>query len=85
MEENDKNFLTYINSMPLNIQNVFYNNPILKHGGLIKIKPSQKGSFTEYCGGKVTQSCINKAKKSSSKAIKKKAVFAENARKWNKK
>lgn len=51
----------------------------------IKIKPSRRGSFTSYCGGEVTQDCINKAKNSPNKSIRKKAVFAENARKWNKK
>jgi len=52
----------------------------------IKIKPSKKGTFTAYCKRKghkgVTSSCISQAKRSGSKAIKKKAVFAENARKW---
>lgn len=48
----------------------------------IKIKKKNQGSFTEYCGGKVTQDCINQAKKSKNKAIRKKAVFAENARTW---
>ena len=51
----------------------------------IYIKPSKRGSFRRYCGGKVTQKCIDKAKKSGSTAIKKKAVFAENARKWSRK
>lgn len=49
----------------------------------IHIKKSKEGSFTEYCGGKVTQECIDKAKKSSDKRIRKKAIFAENARKFN--
>lgn len=48
----------------------------------IYIKPSKRGSFTSYCGGKVTSECIRKAKNSPNKAIRKKAVFAENARKW---
>ena len=46
----------------------------------IEIKPSKRGSFTKYCGGKVTQKCINKAKKSKNPATRKKAVFAENFR-----
>lgn len=48
----------------------------------IKIKDSTKGTFTKYCKGKVTQDCIDKAKRSGNKKLIKKAVFAENARKW---
>lgn len=48
----------------------------------IKIKESRKGLFTEYCGGKVTQECINRAKKSGNPTLKKRSVFAENARAW---
>ena len=51
----------------------------------IRIKPSKRGSFTKYCGGKVTRKCIARGKRSKSKVIRKKAVFAENARKWKKK
>lgn len=57
--------------------------PYYKSGSKIHIKKSKVGSFTSYCGGKVTQECINRAKNSPSKAIRKKAVFAENARRWN--
>ena len=46
----------------------------------IKIKKKNRGKFTEYCGGNVTQECINKAKKSGNKTLVKRAVFAENAR-----
>ena len=53
----------------------------LKNGG-INIKPSNKGKFTEYCGGKVTNQCIARGKQSSDPKIRKRAVFAENARKW---
>ena len=53
----------------------------LKESG-IKIKPENKGKFTEYCGGKVTQECIDKGKNSSSEKIRKRATFAENSRKW---
>lgn len=59
-------------------------NQFLKSGGDIKIKESTKGSFTKYCKGKVTQKCIDKAKRSGDKKLIKKAVFAENARKWKK-
>lgn len=57
----------------------------LKKGGGIHIKESTKGSFTKYCKGKVTQECIDKAKRSGDKKLVKKAVFAENSRKWAKK
>ncbi len=53
----------------------------------IKIKKSKQGSFTSWCKNKgydgVTQACIAQGKKASP-AIQKKAVFAENARKWRK-
>ena len=54
--------------------------------GLVKIdiKPENKGLFTKYCGGKVTNECIAKGKKSPDSSIRKRAVFAENARSWNK-
>lgn len=50
----------------------------------IKIKKANRGKFTEYCGGKVTDACIQKAKHSSNPKLRKRATFAENARKWNK-
>lgn len=52
----------------------------LKKGGGIHIKPSQRGSFTRYCGGNVTEECIRKGKASSDPKIRKKATFADNAR-----
>ena len=54
---------------------------ILKKGG-IHIKKKNRGKFTEYCGGKVTQECIAKGKKSKDPKIRKRATFAANARKW---
>ena len=54
----------------------------------IHIKPSREGSFTAWCkrqGFKgVTSECIAKGKASSNPAIRKKATFAANARKWKK-
>lgn len=54
----------------------------------IYIKPSKRGSFTKWCKnqgyGGVTSECIRKGKNSKSSAIRKKATFAANARKWNK-
>jgi hypothetical protein len=58
---------------------------LLKKGGGIHIKKSNRGKFTEYCGGKVTDECIQRAKKSGNKKLIKRAVFAENSRVWQKK
>lgn len=62
----------------------FINNLLrsYKKGGGIYIKPKNRGKFTEYCGGKVTQECISKGKKSPDPKIRKRATFAANARKW---
>lgn len=57
----------------------------LKNGSKIHIKDSQKGSFTKYCKGKVTNECIQKGKNSPNPKIRKKAIFAQNSRKWVKK
>ena len=54
----------------------------LKNGSGIHIKKKNRGKFTSYCGGKVTDECIQKGKNSSNPAIRKRAVFAANARKW---
>lgn len=56
--------------------------PQMKKGG-IHIKKENRGKFTEYCGGKVTGECISKGKNSSDPAVRKRATFAANARKWN--
>ena len=56
--------------------------PYYKKGSGIHIKKKNRGKFTDYCGGKVTQECIDKAKKSGNATLKKRAVFAENARAW---
>lgn len=55
----------------------------LKKGG-IYIKPENRGKFTEYCGGKVTDECIEKGLDSPSAIIRRRANFARNARGWNK-
>ena len=54
----------------------------LNKGSKIHIKESHKGKFTDYCGGKVTDACIAKGKKSPSAKIRKQATFAKNARSW---
>lgn len=55
---------------------------LYKKGNKIHIKKSHEGSFTEYCGGKVTDECIQKGKNSPNAKIRKRATFAQNARKW---
>ena len=52
----------------------------LKNGSGIHIKEKNKGSFTRWCGGNVTEECIRRGKNSSNPKIRKKATFADNAR-----
>lgn len=52
---------------------------IFKKGG-IHIKKENRGKFTDYCGGKVTEECIQKGKNSPDPKIRKRATFAQNAR-----
>lgn len=54
----------------------------LKNGSGIHIKEKNKGKFTKYCHGKVTDECIRKAKASGNPTLIKRATFAANARKW---
>lgn len=61
-----------------------YGGPLFDEGGGIHIKKANRGKFTEYCGGKVTSECIARGKNSSSPAVRKRATFAANARKWSK-
>ena len=58
---------------------------LMEKGGKsgIHIKKENRGKFTDYCGGKVTSECISKGKNSPNAAIRKRATFAANARKWN--
>lgn len=56
--------------------------PYFKKGSGIHIKKKNRGKFTEYCGGKVTNKCIQKAKNSNNPTLRKRATFAANARKW---
>ena len=57
---------------------------LFKKGKKIFIKKQNRGKFIEYCNGKVTQECIEKGKNSSNPDIRKRAIFAQNSRKWNK-
>lgn len=52
----------------------------LKNGSGIHIKKKNRGKFTDYCGGKVTDSCIRRAKASGNPTLVKRATFADNAR-----
>lgn len=53
-----------------------------KSGGNIHIKKKNRGKFTDYCGGKVTEECIQRGKHSSNPTTRKRANFAANARTW---
>lgn len=55
---------------------------VVKAKSGIKIKKENRGKFTNYCGGKVTNKCIQKGKNSSNSTIRKRATFAANVRKW---
>ena len=80
---NDPEAIEFRNNYYLDTSNDFYKYiPKKKSGGRIHIKPENRGKFTEYCGGKVTDECIQRAKRSGNKKLIKRAVFAENARKW---
>ena len=59
--------------------------PYFKKGKGIHIKKKNRGKFTEYCGGKVTNECIQRAKKSKNPKLRNRAVFAQNSRSWSKK
>lgn len=52
------------------------NIPIFNKGSTIKIKKKNRGKFTKYCNSKVTQECINRAKKSKNPTLRKRATFA---------
>lgn len=70
-------------NLPLKLEN--YSDPIelYKKGHKIRIKKENRGKFTEYCGGNVTDACIQKGKNSPDPKIRKRATFAANARTWN--
>ena len=58
-----------------------FGNTFAKGGG-IHIKKANRGKFTKYCGGKVTSECIARGKRSSDPAVRKRATFAQNVRKF---
>lgn len=74
------------NSSTIDLPNLFIDMiEHLKKGGKIYIKKANRGKFTEYCGGKVTNECIARGKNSPDPKIRKRATFAANSRKWAKK
>lgn len=76
------NFANAVNNVTEN-QNLDTLANYSAYGGGIHIKKANRGKFTEYCGGKVTSECIARGKRSSSPAVRKRATFAANARKWH--
>lgn len=76
-----KNLINYLKE----ISELYTRVAEYKKGGIIHIKKSQRGSFTKYCNGKVTEECIRRGKNSPNPRIRKKATFAANARSWSKK
>lgn len=77
--------MIYLNNLNFKNEDVLTLVNLFKKGNKIHIKKKNRGKFTEYCGGEVTNSCIQRAKNSGNKKLIKRAVFAENARKWSKK
>lgn len=76
-----KNLINYLKE----ISELYTHVAEYKKGGTIHIKKSQRGSFTKYCNGKVTEECIRRGKNSPNPKIRKKATFAANTRSWSKK
>lgn len=76
-----KNLLNYLEE----IAELYNNVAEFRKGGKIHIKKKNRGSFTKYCNGNVTEECIRRGKNSPDPKIRKKATFAANARKWRKK
>lgn len=89
MISNLLNQLMSLNTNQIEVETIDYPNlvenelEIFKSGGKIHIKKKNRGSFTRWCNGKVTEECIRRGKNSSNPAIRKKAVFAQNARRWH--
>lgn len=68
--------------IPILNNNIESNTQLFKKGGEIKIKKKNRGKFTSYCGGTVTDECIRKGKNSPDPKIRRRATFAANARTW---
>lgn len=70
----DKKFIPFV------VQQNYNPIELYKKGYKIRIKKQNKGKFTDYCGGQVTDECIQRGKNSSDPKIRKRATFADNAR-----
>lgn len=72
--------------IPSQIESNIKNSDIdyLKKGNKIHIKKENRGKFTEYCGGNVTNECIQRGKNSPDPKVRKRATFAANSRRWAK-
>ena len=70
-------------NLPLKLENCLDPIELYKKGHKIRIKKENRGKFTDYCNGKVTNACIQKGKNSPDPKIRKRATFAANARTWN--
>lgn len=68
---------------PLKLENYSDLIELYKKGHKIHIKKQNRGKFTEFCGGNVTDACIQKGKNSPDPKIRKRATFAANAKTWN--
>lgn len=75
-------FYSYNPNLNQIINDSIYESYIIrcKNGSKIYIKKKNRGKFTEYCNGKVTQKCIQRGKNSPNPKIRKRAIFADNAR-----
>ena len=73
-------FNMQINNEKLNSFSKLLNIKQYKNGSTIHIKKQNRGSFTKWCGGNVTEECIQRGKNSPNQKIRKKAIFADNAR-----
>ena len=67
-------------NLPLKLENYLDPIELYKKGHKIRIKKENRGKFTEYCGGNVTDACIQKGKNSPDPKIRKRDTFADNAR-----
>jgi intein/homing endonuclease len=92
MKEFEKRRDERIRNMNQQSKNIYadQHQSFYKKGGkaIIKIKEANKGLFTKHCIGQgytgVTQKCIDQAKKSNYKSLRKQAIFAENVRSFKK-
>lgn len=78
----DKRGGNYLNELVVTPTNAKFVHHLTKEksGGSIHIKKKNRGKFTDYCGGKVTEECIRKGKNSSNPTTRKRANFTWVAR-----